>query len=258
MSKKRIGWLLLIVFILINAIAFQHAYKFTHFSRETVARTKDPAELSVLDKMQLLFTGIDNPRPMQKEVPGAAFKTVKVISTEELECWKIGTRNSQGTVIMFHGYAGEKSSLIMRADEFRKLGYTTFLVDFMGSGGSGGNTTSIGYKEAEQVKDCFEYIHKEEKNVILFGTSMGAAAVLKAMDDYELPVTSVILECPFGSLYKTVQARFRLMHIPTFPMAGLLCFWGGLQNGYWAFLTQSLALCTSCEMPGTDIIRRRR
>jgi uncharacterized protein len=25
------------------------------------------------------------------------------------------------------------------------------------------------------------------------------------------------------------------MHVPVFPMAGLLVFWGGFQNGYWAF-----------------------
>lgn len=25
------------------------------------------------------------------------------------------------------------------------------------------------------------------------------------------------------------------MHAPTFPMAGLLVFWGGVQNGFWAF-----------------------
>ena len=137
---------------------------------------------------------------------------------------------------MFHGYAGEKSSLLERAEEFIKLGYSIFLVDFMGSGGSEGSSTSIGYKEAEQVKDCYNHVLKGgERNIILFGTSMGAAAILKAMDDYSIKVTSVILECPFGSLYKTVKARFKIMRLPDFPAAAFLCFWGGVQNGYWAF-----------------------
>jgi alpha-beta hydrolase superfamily lysophospholipase len=64
---------------------------------------------------------------------------------------------------------------------------------------------------------------------------MGAAAILKAMRDYPLKPAALILECPFGSLYKTVCARFDIMGVPPFPMAGLLCFWGGVQNGYWAF-----------------------
>jgi alpha-beta hydrolase superfamily lysophospholipase len=139
--------------------------------------------------------------------------------------------------------------LLTRAKEFRKLGYNTVLVDFMGSGGSTGDGTSIGYMEAIQVKDCFEYISEQSKHVILFGTSMGAAAILKAMDDYTLPVESIILECPFGSLYKTVCARFELMHVPAVPMAALLCFWGGVQNGYWAFSHNPSAYAKSVSCP---------
>ncbi len=86
------------------------------------------------------------------------------------------------------------------------------------------------------AKSGFNYVSGEgEKNIILIGTSMGSAAILKAMDDYALSVQSIIIECPFGSLYQTTKARFRLMHVPSFPMASLLCFWGGVQNGYWAF-----------------------
>ncbi len=81
-----------------------------------------------------------------------------------------------------------------------------------------------------------DYIQsKQTKPIILFGTSMGAAAILKAMKDYPLKPAALVLECPFGSLYKTVCARFDIMGVPSFPMAGLLCFWGGIQNGYWAF-----------------------
>ncbi len=118
---------------------------------------------------------------------------------------------------------------------FREMGFNTILIDFMGSGGSGGTTTSVGYVEAEQVKDCMKTFQEEGKPLYLFGTSMGAAAILKAIDDYQLTPTGIILECPFGSLYKTVSARFKIMNVPPFPMAALLTFWGGVQHGYWAF-----------------------
>jgi uncharacterized protein len=36
-------------------------------------------------------------------------------------------------------------------------------------------------------------------------------------------------------MYETVCARFNNMNAPTFPMAGLLVFWGGTINGFWAF-----------------------
>jgi alpha-beta hydrolase superfamily lysophospholipase len=106
----------------------------------------------------------------------------------------------------------------------------------MGSGGSEGNQTTIGFLEAEQVRTCFNFIReKGEKNILLFGNSMGAVALMKAIHDFEINPAGIIMECPFGSMYKTVSARFKTMNLPTFPMAGLLVFWGGIENGFWAF-----------------------
>jgi alpha-beta hydrolase superfamily lysophospholipase len=137
---------------------------------------------------------------------------------------------------LFHGYGGEKSSLLDKAEEFLKLGFNTMLVDFMGCGNSEGNTTTIGFKEAEEVKDCYDYVIKNNfQNVSLFGTSMGSVAIMKAIKDYNLKPQSIIIECPFGSMYTTVCKRFQMQGIPSFPMAGFLVFWGGVQNSFWAF-----------------------
>jgi pimeloyl-ACP methyl ester carboxylesterase len=116
------------------------------------------------------------------------------------------------------------------------MGYNALLVDFMGVGGSEGKQTTIGYYEAEEVKTVADYLQKKgEKNIILYGTSMGAAAVMRAVSENNLAVNSLILECPFGSMLKTVQARFNNMNVPSFPMANLLVFWGGIQNNFDAF-----------------------
>jgi alpha-beta hydrolase superfamily lysophospholipase len=126
--------------------------------------------------------------------------------------------------------------MLDKADIFLDLGYNTLLVDFMGSGGSEGNQTTIGFDEAEEVKTAFDYLKdKGEKNIVLFGTSMGAVAIMKAQKDYHLNANLVILECPFGTMLETVQARFSSMKVPSFPMANLLVFWGGVQNGFNAF-----------------------
>jgi uncharacterized protein len=225
-----------VIFIAMNVIAFIHAYKFTHFSNTEVERTKDPTELSTVSKMTTLLTGIDNPKPKHKRSPSFAFKPVHIQSDVRLEAWHSVVHGSRGTVVLFHGYSGEKSSLISRAEEFIQWGYSTLLVDFEGSGGSEGSETSIGFTEAREVKDVFDYVTSMgEQRVILFGTSMGAAAILKCIDDYKIEPASIILECPFGSLYQTVCARFRMMGVPPFPMAALLTLWGGAQQGYWAF-----------------------
>lgn len=241
---------LTVAFTILNVMAFIHAYKFTHFSQTQSERTKDPKDLAPLTKAKILFTGIDNPKPQAKSSPAFEFNTIRIESDVSLEAWHTIVPEAKGTVIMFHGYSGEKSLLLTRAEQFMKLGYSTLLVDFMGSGGSEGAETSIGFHEAREVKDTFDYLKGTgERTIHLFGTSMGAAAILKCIDDYDIQPASVILECPFGSLYKTVCARFRLMGVPTFPMASLLSFWGGVQQGYWAFSHNPAEYAKSVKCP---------
>ena len=224
------------IFILMNLVAIFHSYKFTHFSESTLEKTQGPIELSARQKIGTLLFGVSNPRPENTIFPDKVYETVKLKSNKEIECWSISTEHSKGTVILFHGFGGKKSSMLDKADVFLELGYNTLLVDFMGSGGSQGDQTTIGFWEAKQVKTCFDYLkQKGETNIYLFGTSMGAVAIMKALSNFELNPKAIIIECPFGTMYKTVCARFKTMNAPTFPMAGLLVFWGGAQNGFWAF-----------------------
>jgi uncharacterized protein len=233
---KRLLWTLTIIFILINFIAYFHSYKFTHFIDTEKEKTKDPKKLSSREKIKTLIFGVNNPRPANNKLPNQHFSAFKLKSNKEIECWSIKVDNSKGTVVLFHGFNGQKSSMLDKADVFLKLGYNTLLVDFMGSGGSEGNQTTIGFFEAMEVKTCYDYLLSiGENKIYLFGTSMGAVALMKAIADSEVRPTAIIIECPFGSMYQTVCARFKTMNIPAFPMAGLLVFWGGVQNGFWAF-----------------------
>lgn len=223
-------------FLLMNVVAIFHAYKFTHFATAEKDKTKDPKNLNTGQKLKTMLLGVSNPRPENTRLPDGKYQILTLRNNETIECWDIRTQNAKGTVILFHGFGGEKSALLNQAKIFRELGYHTLLVDFMGSGGSGGNCTTIGYKEAVQVKTCYDYLVKTgEKNIYLFGTSMGAVAIMKAINDYAIQPKGIIIECPFGSMYETVCARFRIMKAPVFPMAGLLVFWGGIENGFWAF-----------------------
>jgi alpha-beta hydrolase superfamily lysophospholipase len=219
-----------------NVVAIFHAYKFTHFSNNKIEKTKEAVKLSPAQKVVAMTFGVNNPRPENNRFPSQQYKVIRLESNRAIECWSIKADSSKGTVILFHGFSGEKGSMLDKSDAFLSLGYNTLLVDFMGSGGSEGNQTTIGFKEAEQVNSCFDYVSANgEKNIYLFGTSMGAVAIMKAISDHQLKPAGIIIECPFGSMYKTVCARFRTMKVPTFPMASLLVFWGGLQNGFWAF-----------------------
>ena len=239
-KKSRLAGKLLraciIIFILMNVIAAFHAYRFTHFDAAKTVRTKKTLPFSLSEKFSTILFGVDNPRPENKTKPGVPYEVIKLQSNKTLEAWFIRANHPKGTVVLFHGYGGEKSAMLDKADEFLQMGYNTFMVDFMGAGNSEGNQTTIGFKEGEEVKTSYDYLRRKgEQNIILFGTSMGAVAILKAISDYHLQPQGIIIQSPFGTLYQTVCARFNMVHIPAFPMAGLLVFWGGLENGFWAF-----------------------
>lgn len=226
---------LLVVFILMNIIAAVHAWSFTHFDNNAGARL-NPDQMTRSQKAKMLLLCAALPRPVNTDVPSQDFERVTLQSNVQLSTWYIKADRPKGTVLLFHGYQGNKSTLIPAADMFVAMGYNVLLTDFMGSGGSEGNSTTIGFDEAEEVKDCFECIkQKGEQNIYLYGSSMGAVAIMKAIDEYKIAPKAIIIGCPFGTMYKTVGARFDIMGVPKFPLAGMLTFWGGVENGFWAF-----------------------
>ena len=224
-----------ILFAAMNVVAALHAWNFTHFDSQYKSKTDD-ASMSPADLTATLICGVNNPKPVNDFFPRQKYETVLLGNHSETECWFLPVNKSVGSVIICHGYGGSKSSMMHIAAEYMAMGYNCLIPDFYGSGGSAGNFCTIGYKESQQVVDCYRFLwNRGESNIVLHGTSMGATAIMKALNDTTVSPTSVILECPFGSLYLTVCNRFHILGVPDFPMAGLLTFWGGVENGFDAF-----------------------
>jgi hypothetical protein len=151
---------------------------------------------------------------------------------------------------LFHGHGGKKSGTNDEADIFRKLGYNTFQLDFRAHGNSGGNTCTIGYDESEDVKLAYDFIkNKGEKNIVLWGISMGASTITKAVKDYQLDPAKVILEMPFGTIEEAAAGRLKLMGLPAQPLATLITFWGGTEHGFWAFGMKPQEYAASIKCP---------
>jgi alpha-beta hydrolase superfamily lysophospholipase len=86
-------------------------------------------------------------------------------------------------VILFHGYSAEKTAVVREARALLDLGASVLLADLRGSGGSSESYTTVGVHEAEDVAAAVRYVRGKlsHENVFLFGRSMGAAAILRAV-----------------------------------------------------------------------------
>lgn len=237
---KFLKWAGLFLFVFFNVLAYNHAHKFTNFKKQEAKDTLYHTKGGIAETLGYAFFGIDHPRAENDKIPSIHYQQIKLKTDGLIDCWILNPpvdTNTKGTIICYHGYAGEKTDVLDRAEEFVKMGYRTMLVDFRGSGASEGNNTTVGYKEAEEVRVSYQYMADclGEKNIYLYGNSMGAVAIMKAIQNEPIVARGLILECPFGTMYETTVARFRMMKMPPVPFAAMLVFYGGAQNGFWAF-----------------------
>lgn len=235
---RRILRILFLLFILLNIVAAIHAYKFTHFYPDKEITVKKPEEMNAWDKTKAILFGINYPKSKNTIAQDSGVQTINLKTSDGLsiESWYDSVRSAKGTVILFHGHGSSKSKILMEANAFQSMGYNTLLIDFRAHGGSEGRVCTIGFKEAEEVKLAYDYVQsKGEKNIILWGISMGAAAITSAVHQFKLAPQKIILEMPFGTLKHAVEGRLKTMGLPKEPFASLLTFWGGTEQGFWAF-----------------------
>ncbi len=248
---KYLKRIFLFLFLLLNVISCNHAYKFTHFAEKNTPKSSKPEYLPFTEKLKVVFWGISNPKPVNYHKPGRSHETITIQSEEKLETWLLSPENPKGTVLLFHGYSGSKSGMINYAEEFYQKDYRTLLVDFQGSGGSTGHQTTIGFEESKDVEAVYNYVKDRfpEEEIILFGSSMGAASILKAVSETEITPDKLIIECPFGSMRTTTQKRFEAMSLPTFLLPDLLMIYGSIQNGFNAYKHNPTEYAKGVDVP---------
>jgi uncharacterized protein len=261
-SKRRLPsllrwilWVLLVQFVLINISSALYAWKFTHFYEDSEIR-KPSSNQNIFVKTWRLFTGPRFEKSVITESPTFPYDTV-TLKTEKgifIDAWYSKADSAKGTVLIFHGISSNKAFLITEANEFRFQGYNIMMVDFRAHGNSGGNTTTMGIRETEEVKLAYDYVVQQgEKNIFLYGSSMGAVVVMKAIADYQLNSSGVILEMPFASMQTHLQARARLLGFSGFtekPFGFLVTGWAGLERGFngYAHRTSKYAAKLSCPV----------
>jgi len=248
---KWVLWVLLVQFLLINISGFFYGYKLTYFyepSQKVPSSSKN-----IFTKTWKLFTGPHFQKSVIEEIPHFSYETVHLPARDNLvsiEGWYIPVDSSKGTVILVHGLGGNKSMLLKQAYEFMYFGFNVMLIDLRAHGNSKGNVTTLGYAESEDVKLAYDYISKKgEKNIILYGISLGATVIIKAIYDYNLSPSRIILEMPFDSQEKLFAKRGRLLGFPEEPFGVLVTFWASIERGFNAFKQNASKFAERIECP---------
>ncbi|HEV7424539.1 MAG TPA: alpha/beta fold hydrolase, partial [Candidatus Paceibacterota bacterium] len=224
---------------------------FTHFYEHGTVKSVAEQTNGFWGKARVALLGLKLEK-LIGSVPDSAYTDVKLKSKDglTLDAWLIRMPNAKGTIAIFHGHGSEKSANLSQSNEFNEIGYSTLLVDFRAHGQSDGNTCTIGYREAEDVKLVYDYLkNMGENQIILYGISLGAATITKAIADYNLMPEKIILEMPFGSLPATVEGKMRMAGLSSEPFGGLLTFWGGTINGFWAFNMKPIEFVKKIKCP---------
>ncbi|MGK0388958.1 MAG: alpha-beta hydrolase superfamily lysophospholipase [Maribacter sp.] len=227
----------ILLFALVNFVAFMHAWKFTHFMPRVSEQASSSTNVSPAKLTKTLLLGISVPRPENEIKPERLFEEISLNNENgNIKGWIMEPDSVMGTVILSHGYKASMSKLLPYAKAILEMGYRTVLYDSTGSGDSEGNHCTIGYKEAKDLKTVFDYIKRTKSgDVYTLGTSMGAALTLRSVAEEGIRPKGIIIQCPFGSMEDAAKSRFRNMGVPFFGLGHLLVFWGGAQNGFNGF-----------------------
>jgi len=194
-------------------------------------------------------------KPANRATPaahGIPYETLHVPGAAgALELWHLPSPSRRGLAVMFHGHRAMKSALMGEARALRALGLGVVLADFRAAGGSDGEVTTIGWDEADDVLRVLDAATTlaADRPLVLFGTSMGAVAILRAATLRPLPAQAAILEVPFDSLENAVANRFRALGLPAYPATWAVLLYGGLFVGLDAFAFRPVEFARSLAVP---------
>jgi alpha-beta hydrolase superfamily lysophospholipase len=242
-------WILIIQIALANISAAIYAYKFTHFysNPPPYQPTKN-----VFVKTWKLFTG---PRiyklPIDSTTP-SGYEKIKLRTNNDLSIdgWYSPADSAKGCIIFFHGITNNKALFLNEANECKAWGYNVLLIYFRAHGNSEVKKRSFVYKETDEAEKEFRFAQaKGNKNIIVYGNSLGSVVVMKATAEKKISPSAIIADMPFASLQDHLKARARVLGFPSQPFAFLVTLWIGIQNGYNGFGLRTYEYAKKIDCP---------
>ena len=152
---------------------------------------------------------------------GLAFEDVELVTEDKLRLhgWFIPTDDARGTLLFFHGNAGNISHRLDSIAIFNRMRLDVFIFDYRGYGQSQGRVSETGtYRDAEAA--WFYLTQKrgiDANRIVVFGRSLGSS-IGAWLASHHRPA-GLILESPFSSVPSMAQRLY-----PFLPVEWLATF----------------------------------
>ncbi|MCM3758206.1 alpha/beta hydrolase [Sporosarcina aquimarina] len=159
-------------------------------------------------------------------------------------------------VILTHGYLGNAKQMgLFGIFYYQELGYNIFMPDARGHGKSEGDYYGFGWPDRLDLIDWTNALVEKlgtDTEVVYHGLSMGAATVLMASGERELPsqVKAIVADSPYGSVYQLFAYQMkRMFHLPAFPLLDSTSLVTKMRAGYLFKEASSLKAVRKTEVP---------
>lgn len=149
--------------------------------------------------------------------------------------WFISTRtngygDARGAILMVHSGGSDRREdtkyLPMLLGQ--KLDILTFDLSCNGEAPCPGHGLTYGYRESQDIKAAYDYLHKNHQTVYVMGASMGATSVLVALPNLN-NVAGIIVENPMYSFARLIKESPQSKSMPGWMSDGFIHFvqWRG-------------------------------
>ncbi|MCI6738188.1 MAG: alpha/beta hydrolase [Intestinibacter sp.] len=166
----------------------------------------------------------------------------------------VSNKNTNKWAVTVHGYMADAFSLSTKALHYYNIGYNVLSIDLRSHGKSEGNYIGMGYHDAKDLIEWLKYIISKDgdSEILIHGVSMGAATVMIASAEDELPknVKVVIEDCGYSSALEQFKYQLKkLFNVPSFPILNIANLIVKIKAGYYLNEASPIECVSKSKVP---------